>query len=300
MGKVFISYRRADTDFAHRIADGLRALLDGEVFIDSRLKEENFDDALENHIRTSSVFVLIVTAHTFAPERIHQPDDWVRREIVTALQTARPITMALRQGQTPPEIDALPDDLREITRKQAIFFYVQDFEANVRALAEHCVAISHGALKLKQTTPATPPAPTTSSAYADRGGVAVGSVNNSQVNIQTGPSRRAELIQARQQHLDELVKIRRAIGELSYVPPNNTTASGFIAIIGGGILAVVIGFNIHWIVGLLAIAAFGWGLTQIQGQDVSTQQSQQITRLENKAREHQQSLKAIERQLEQL
>ncbi len=69
--KLFISYRRAAWSFTYWLAEELGKLLDAEIFVDySGIEETNFESALLRNLRESAVVLLIVTEHSFAPERI--------------------------------------------------------------------------------------------------------------------------------------------------------------------------------------------------------------------------------------
>lgn len=133
--KVFVSYRRKTWAFTHRLADALRQRINGEVFIDfDSIDESDFANSILVNLRKSDVFVLVVSEHTFALDRIHHEDDWVRREIREALALDMPIVLALVEGQTPPSQADLPADIQPITRRQGVEFYPRYFDAGVNEL----------------------------------------------------------------------------------------------------------------------------------------------------------------------
>lgn len=132
--KLFISYRRAAWSFTYWLAEELDKMLDAQIFVDfSGINEANFETALLRNLRESDVVLVIVTEHTFAPDRIHNDRDWVRREIREAIQLNKPIVLACQNGLVPPP--DLPDDLQPVRYAQGIEFYPRFFKAGVHELA---------------------------------------------------------------------------------------------------------------------------------------------------------------------
>src|SRR5574341_699662 len=133
--RIFISYRRKTWPFTHRLAERLRERLEADVFVDiDSIDEDNFQKSILRHLRASDMFVLVVSEQTFDPERIHQPTDWVRREVAEALRLNLPIVLALVEGQAPPPPDQLPPEIKAITAKQGIEFYPVYFDAGIEKL----------------------------------------------------------------------------------------------------------------------------------------------------------------------
>lgn len=159
MGSLFVSYRRKDTHLAHRLAEKLERHFDDFIFIDRKIREDDFEQALLRQVRGCNVFALVVTEHTFDPQRIHQPNDWVRREIHEVLTLNKPIALAFNEGVTTPSPDQLPSDLHGLLTKQGIFIYSTYFDECVAHLARHCADISGGKLHLKSHYDALPPTP---------------------------------------------------------------------------------------------------------------------------------------------
>jgi pterin-4a-carbinolamine dehydratase len=95
---IFISYRRLDSQHAtFAIADRLRWAFGGdEVFFDrgSIRAGHEWPDSLRRALETAKVFVIVIgeswltTADRWGRRRIDDPEDWVRREIATALAGA--------------------------------------------------------------------------------------------------------------------------------------------------------------------------------------------------------------------
>lgn len=135
MARIFISYRRKTWPFTQRLANSLRWRLLSSVFVDvESIDEDDFEDSILKHLRRSDIFLLVVSEHTFAPDRINRPDDWVRREIAEALEHDIPIVTARIDGIELPQRDDLPPDICSIVDKQGEPFYAEYFAAGVRRL----------------------------------------------------------------------------------------------------------------------------------------------------------------------
>lgn len=139
MPKLFISYRRsASAGHAGRLYDRLIAEYgDTNVFLDVEQIPvgETFSTYLLAKIDESDVFLLMLGDGTL--DRCSDPEDWVRREIAYALQhpdiTVIPV---LQDGFRMPSPETLPEDIRDITMKNASFLYHQMFDESVHKLIE--------------------------------------------------------------------------------------------------------------------------------------------------------------------
>ena len=151
MPKIFVSYRRKSWHFTELLRDKLQTHLDADIFVDLHsVDEDDFEKSILRHLRESDVLLLVITEHTFA-ERIHEDDDWVRREIREALAHDIPIVLVAVEGRYPPA--GLPADIKDIARKQGITFYADYFQAAVERLVDFIV-------KIGVATHRTAPAPT--------------------------------------------------------------------------------------------------------------------------------------------
>lgn len=155
MGKVFISYRRKDSNFAHRLYEKLCERLHDrdEVFVDLNINKDDFVRALTDEVKACDVFVLVVTPNTFDPVRIQQPDDWIRKEVGMALKLHKPVALAIWEGTSLPTPASLPPELQPITRKQGITFHASYFKAAMEKLAYHVANISDGKVMLRDPQP---------------------------------------------------------------------------------------------------------------------------------------------------
>lgn len=118
---IFVSYRRLDSAiFSQWLATQLQAAYGHDcVFIDT----ENIRDAdvwaskIAGSLDAASIFIIVIgkswlgIKDEFERRRIDLPDDWVRREIETALQNKKTIIPLLIEGAEVPAREALPPSL---------------------------------------------------------------------------------------------------------------------------------------------------------------------------------------------
>ncbi|MBX3086430.1 MAG: toll/interleukin-1 receptor domain-containing protein [Anaerolineae bacterium] len=140
--RLFITYRRRSWNDASRLYDTLQKLLDAEIFMDFKgIDSDDFEKAILSHLRISDVVMVVVTELTFAADRIHRDDDWVRREIREALILKKPIALACIDGLFPPQ--DLPEDIRPVRNKEGKRLFAEFFEPGVQQLASHISAIGN-------------------------------------------------------------------------------------------------------------------------------------------------------------
>lgn len=145
MRKVFISYRREDSqDTTGRIADHLTARWGADCFfkdVESIPAGDDFRTVIAKALSECSVMVAIIGAEWLGAgkkgtRRIDNPDDYVRFELRTAMQRGMPIIPVLLDDAEMPKAESLPDDLREITFRNAVYVRPDpDFKGDVERLA---------------------------------------------------------------------------------------------------------------------------------------------------------------------
>ena len=127
--RIFVSYRRSDSGgHAARLTGWLsRDIGDRAIFLDHEAIEAGEDFEVELHGALEQAEVMLVV---IGPEwtnvardggrRLEHPDDWVRREVVTALGTSDlKVIPVLVGGAELPEADDLPEPLQPLLRRQA-------------------------------------------------------------------------------------------------------------------------------------------------------------------------------------
>ena len=84
MGHIFISYSHKDTNYAHRLADTLRA--EGfDVWIDARIDYgSQWPLEIQKQLDSCDAFILIMTPRSYA-------SDWVQSELQRAKRKLKPI-----------------------------------------------------------------------------------------------------------------------------------------------------------------------------------------------------------------
>ncbi len=143
---VFISYRRDDTaGEAGRLADHLvKRFGKDRVFIDIDAIAPGTDFVVELDralTRTAVMLVIIGRGWLSASDdegkrRLDAPDDFVRREVATALQRGTRVIPVLVQNATMPSAARLPEELAAFASRQAVAIQHEEFVADATRLAD--------------------------------------------------------------------------------------------------------------------------------------------------------------------
>jgi len=130
MNRIFVSYRRsAHIRDARAIYERLAAELGREnVFIDLEgiSPGQDFVQTLDRELRQCKALVVLIgpqwvrDADANGVRRIDRHDDFVRLEIMAALERRIPIIPVLLDGATHPSESELPDPLRPLARRQSL------------------------------------------------------------------------------------------------------------------------------------------------------------------------------------
>ena len=143
--KIFISYRRDDSaGYAGRLFDYLSAHFGPRnVFmdIDTIQPGEDFRSVVSDAVETCDVVLVMIGKHWAGmadgqgQRRLDNPRDLVRMEVAAALVNprSRVIPVLLRDTRMPAEHD-LPDDLKELSWRNAIELSDNRFQYDVRKL----------------------------------------------------------------------------------------------------------------------------------------------------------------------
>lgn len=146
MTKIFISYRRSDLEAsAWRLHEYLSHKFGKtDVFIDGAdiTPGDNFADVLNKNLHQAKVMLVVIdkgwltAVDDTGRRRLDDPNDYVRHEITTALDSGTSIIPVLI-GTTPiPKVNELPPQLAELVANQAISIFHNQFEASMKALAD--------------------------------------------------------------------------------------------------------------------------------------------------------------------
>jgi LCCL domain-containing protein/TIR domain-containing protein len=130
MARIFISYRRADSGAsAGRLHDRLREHFGRDnIFMDIDTIEPGLDftEAIEQTVALCDVLIALIgrqwltSTDAAGQRRLDDPEDFVRREIATALRRNIRVIPALIQDTAMPRAVDLPDDLQPLTRRNAV------------------------------------------------------------------------------------------------------------------------------------------------------------------------------------
>ena len=155
MSKIFISYRRQDTqDVTGRIYDRLlRHLPQHDVFkdVDSIPPGEEFRAFIDDAIGQCAVLLAIIGPQWTAAKnkagqrRLDDPNDMVRAEIESALSRGTRVIPVLVGGAAMPEPDDLPESIRPLAARHALPVRPDpDFHRDMDRLVERVQAAMQG------------------------------------------------------------------------------------------------------------------------------------------------------------
>jgi len=142
---VFVSYRRDDTrDFAGRLAERLNATPEIErVFIDVDGIEPgtDFQSKIESALDQSDACLVVIGPNWLAvgPDgvaRISNEGDFVRLELRRALASGRRVLPILANGATMPRPSDVPEDVRGLTRFNAVPVRHESFDRDAEFLID--------------------------------------------------------------------------------------------------------------------------------------------------------------------
>lgn len=145
-GGVFINYRSEDTQSygAMLYQELVRHFGRDLVFLDSQSIPAGADFAQEilGRVRSARVVLAVVgprwstAADPSGRRRIDDPEDWIRRELVTALQAGVLVIPILTDDAPPLEADRLPDDIAALAGRQFRRLRHRDAEQDLRRIVE--------------------------------------------------------------------------------------------------------------------------------------------------------------------
>jgi tetratricopeptide (TPR) repeat protein len=145
-GKIFISYRRDDcAGHAGRLHDGLaKAFGDDNLFMDVVRIEPgaDFRKTLQAYLSECQVFLALIgrawlhVRDEDGATRLADPRDFVRLEILAALERGIPVIPVLFDDARMPREDELPQPLKDLTFRQAMSVRHSHFRVDLDALIE--------------------------------------------------------------------------------------------------------------------------------------------------------------------
>ena len=168
MSGIFISYRRSDSaGHTGRLADDLSEALEGPaLFRDIEAIEagEDFVDALTRAVGECAVMLVVMGpswATVTTPDgqrRLHQPGDFVRREVEAALaRNVRVIPVLVHEAQMPDAAE-LPESLQPLLRRNAYSISDRRWKYDIGQLIELLTKIPE-VKRRASDAPVMPPPP---------------------------------------------------------------------------------------------------------------------------------------------
>jgi hypothetical protein len=144
MAKVFISYRRKDSQMAAgRLAHSLRAHFGAsQVFRDKESIQPGADwvSAIGREISSGGVMLALIGCEwseardDAGARRLDDPDDPNRQELVSALAAGATVIPVLVEGAKMPERETLPEDLRKLARRNALKLRDDEWDNDIRKM----------------------------------------------------------------------------------------------------------------------------------------------------------------------
>jgi hypothetical protein len=131
MSSIFLSYRRQDAPgHAGRIYDRLVERFGKDnvyMDLDSTAPGADFGEVIDSVLARCAALIAVIGPNWITAMRRSQrgdpatdPEDWVRREIATALKRDIRVVPVLVQGVQMPDRDELPEDMKGLARRHAV------------------------------------------------------------------------------------------------------------------------------------------------------------------------------------
>ncbi|MEM6411522.1 MAG: toll/interleukin-1 receptor domain-containing protein [Pseudomonadota bacterium] len=141
MSKIFISYRREDSQWQtkaiYEALSGYVADPKTDIFydLDSMTIGQNFRHQIEESVAKCDVMLVVIgqrwlkakNAETGA-RRLDDPRDFVRAEVLAALDRGIPVVPVLLDGVQVPEAHELPNEINELSERQGVKIRAESFE----------------------------------------------------------------------------------------------------------------------------------------------------------------------------
>jgi hypothetical protein len=139
--RIFISYRRADTDtIVGRITDRLTEHFGrARVFrdVDNLTSGARYRTSIEEALARCDIFLAVIGPHWVDFAQLRDPADLMRNEIETALSRGIVVIPVLVDGAKMPNVDQLPQSLHTLTEFQAHAIGPnRDFNRHIQELIE--------------------------------------------------------------------------------------------------------------------------------------------------------------------
>lgn len=150
---IFISYKRKSLATANNLYYRLTTRGYSTFFDLDEMKKDNFDVQLLHYIENAKdVFIILEEGSLDACKTEEWNKDWFCKEIAHAIKNKRNIIPILLGGYQMPNIDMLPDELKELTLKNAPEFSFSYFEEYLNKLVEKGYITAEAQINNKATS----------------------------------------------------------------------------------------------------------------------------------------------------
>ena len=150
---IFISYKRKSLATANNLYYRLTTRGYSTFFDLEEMRRDNFNVQLLNYIENAKdVFVLLEEGSLDACKQGNWEDDWFCKEIAHALKTKRNIIPILIGDYKMPKQEFFPDELQELSLKNAPEFSFSYFEEYLNKLIEKGYITAEAEIKNKTTS----------------------------------------------------------------------------------------------------------------------------------------------------
>ena len=137
---IFISYRRKGAGFG--VAGELQTRLGDRgyrVFLDvDKIGSGNFPEQIEHAIAECNDFIFVLSPGFF--DRCGDESDWVRRELMLAIEQKKNMIGVSLPGFVMPEPEELPEPLRSIPSKQVFLWSHEYRKASMTKIEENLIS----------------------------------------------------------------------------------------------------------------------------------------------------------------
>ena len=150
---IFISYKRKSLATANNLYYRLTTRGYSTFFDLEEMRRDNFNIQLLNYIENAKdVFVILEEGSLDACKQDNWEEDWFCKEIAHALESKRNIIPILIGDYKMPRQNSLPDELKELSLKNAPEFSFSYFEEYLNKLIEKGYITSEAQIKNKATS----------------------------------------------------------------------------------------------------------------------------------------------------
>ncbi|MBK9927338.1 MAG: septum formation protein Maf [Anaerolineales bacterium] len=145
MNEIFISYRREDTEAEMKAIElSLEKAGHQNIFTDrSKISPgDRWPDEITNALENAKIVLVVIGLKWLTCQdadqnrRIDHPEDWVRLEAKTALERKKLVIPVLVNGAKMPTSSGLPDDIKELTNRQAISLNQDSWASDISRLSK--------------------------------------------------------------------------------------------------------------------------------------------------------------------